>query len=108
MHAPSDISPLYLLFAGHHGEPKRGAGAIVATFSSQDEARAAFRQVRLNLANGEGWAELASVSNAGPVRRLSWFGQEAGRSVSFAPVLATATPAARSAQRRWRIRRHAG
>jgi hypothetical protein len=102
----NDVSPLYLLFAGHHGEPKRGAGTIVATFSSQDQARAAFRQMRLNLANGEGWAELAAVSNRGPARRLSWFGQEGSWSRSpLSPALATGPSADRSARRRWRVRR---
>ena len=66
---------LYLLFAGRHGDTAAGGvGSLVATFASQEEARAAFRQARLNLSDVEGWAELSVVSAGGRARKLSWFG----------------------------------
>ena len=75
MHTDDD-RPLYVLFAGHHGEPNRGAGTVVAAFTSKDEARLAFRDMRRSLPNRDGWAELAAVSGRGPAKRLSWFGQD--------------------------------
>ena len=65
---------LYLLFAGRHGDQARGVGSLVATFASQEEARAAFRRARLNLSDLEGWAELSVVSAGGRARKVSWFG----------------------------------
>jgi len=70
---------LYLLFAGRHGAAPGGMGSLVATFSSRDEARAAFRQVRLRLSDLEGWAELTVVADGTAARRICWFGQERRR-----------------------------
>ena len=67
---------LYLVFAGRHSENRRGAGDLVAVSASHDEAREAFRAVRLGLADEDGWAELTAVSDGGKTRRLSWFGTE--------------------------------
>jgi len=103
MHA-NDISPLYLLFAGHHGESTRGAGTIVAAFSSKEEARAAFLEVRFQLANRDGWAELAAVSSNRPAKRLGWFGQNEPRAVASAPARGAAS-GAHASHRRWRVRR---
>lgn len=71
---------LYLLFAGRHGDAARGAGSLVATFACREEARAAFRQARLNLSDHEGWAELSVVSAGGRPRKVSWFGVTRQRS----------------------------
>lgn len=65
---------LYLVFAGLHRDARRGTGDLVAVSASRDEAREAFRAVRLGLTDGEGWAELTAVSDGGGSRRLSWFG----------------------------------
>ena len=70
----SETPELYLLFAGRHGDATRGMGSLVATFASQEEARAAFRQARLNLPDVEGWAELSVVSAGGRPKNVSWFG----------------------------------
>ena len=64
---------LYLVFAGRHSENRRGAGDLVAVSASHDEARAAFRALRLGLADEDGWGELTAVTH-GSTRRLSWFG----------------------------------
>lgn len=80
MAAPSRMEPreggrptLYLVFAGRHGESRRGTGDLVVVTASHEEAREAFRAVRLALADEEGWAELTLVTD-GATRRLSWFG----------------------------------
>jgi len=83
LHRTSDdrgkAQELYLLFAGRHGDAAQGVGSLVATFASQEEARAAFRQARLNLSDVEGWADLSIVSAGGRARRVSWFGADRQR-----------------------------
>lgn len=81
MHAPDHAAnhpapTLYLLFAGYHGQDRRGTGDLVATMASQREAQEAFRRVRMHIPNRDGWAELTAVSATGKVKRLGWFGQE--------------------------------
>jgi hypothetical protein len=74
---PQDARPtLYLVFAGLHHDARRGTGDLVAVSPSRENARAAFRAVRLRLADGDGWAELTEVSHDGTARRLSWFGTD--------------------------------
>ena len=70
----ADGPALYLLFAGRHGHPSHGAGSLVATYASAEQARAAFRSARLQLSDREGWAELTSVADGTKVKRISWFG----------------------------------
>ncbi len=65
---------LYLVFAGFHTDARQGTGDLVAISASQEEARQAFRSVRLRLADRDGWAELTAVTDGGNARRLSWFG----------------------------------
>lgn len=72
----TDGPTLYLLFAGFHGQDRRGTGDLVATLSSPTEAREAFRQVRLQLPDRDGWAELSAVSAGGTVTYLGWFGRD--------------------------------
>jgi hypothetical protein len=67
---------LYLVFAGLHRDARRGTGDLVAVSASPEAAREAFRSVRLQLADGDGWAELTAVSDGGKTRRLSWFGTD--------------------------------
>ena len=72
-----DASPtLYLVFAGLHRDARRGTGDLVAVSPSRENARDAFRAVRLRLADRDGWAELTEVSDDGTARRLSWFGTD--------------------------------
>ena len=65
---------LYLVFAGFHSDARQGTGDLVAVSASQEEARQAFRAVRLRLPDRDGWAELTAVTDGGNARRLSWFG----------------------------------
>src|SRR5688572_19164830 len=67
---------LYLVFAGLHHDARRGTGDLVAVSASPEEARQAFRSVRLQLADQDGWAELTAVCDGGKTRRLSWFGTD--------------------------------
>ena len=67
---------LYLVFAGYHGQARRGCGDLVAAIASQREAQEAFRRVRMQIPNCEGWAELTAVSASGKVKRLGWFGRD--------------------------------
>lgn len=65
---------LYLVFAGVHGDSRRGTGDLVAVSACHEEARQAFRALRLGLGTREGWAELTVVTDGSAPRRLSWFG----------------------------------
>jgi hypothetical protein len=73
-----DSPGLYLLFAGRHGHPAHGVGSLVAAYACAEEARAAFRQARLQLSDREGWAELTMVADGTRVKRVCWFGAVPG------------------------------
>lgn len=67
--------PRLLLFAGRHDSPRYGSGDLAGWFDGEDEARAAFREVRAATADGEGWAELVALE-AGPRPAVrAWFGR---------------------------------
>ena len=68
----------YLLFAGPHAAAAGGAGDMVATFGSEIEARARFRQLRIDGPTRHGWAELAALDRAGRLHLLCWFGERGG------------------------------
>ena len=72
--AQQETPTLYLLFAGFHSDARQGTGDLVAISASQEEARQAFRAVRLRLADRDGWAELTAVTDGGSARRLSGCG----------------------------------
>lgn len=63
----------YLLFGGSGERPAGGVRDIVQTFTSEDEARAAFLDLRLTVRDRQGWGELISLDVRGRVRRLCWF-----------------------------------
>ena len=67
---------LYLVFAGLHRDARGGTGDLVVVWAGPEAAREAFRYVRLQLADRDGWAELTAVSDDGKTRRLSWFGTD--------------------------------
>lgn len=97
-------STLYLIFAGLHGDTRCGTGDLVAVMASPDEARQAFRAVRLRLTDRDGWAELTAVSEGGKARRMSWFGVDRWprpNPLAMMPV----GPAAEAGIRGWRRRR---
>ncbi len=72
--AATGRGPRYLLFAGTAQPPRGGLGDLVATFTSEQEARNAFRQLRLQPPSCRSWAQLAVVDADGALRPLAWFG----------------------------------
>ena len=95
---------IYLVFAGLHGDTRRGTGDLVAVSASQEEARQAFRAVRLHVGDRDGWAELTAVTDDGKARRLSWFGVD--RWPRPNPLAALVREPADTGQvQRWRPRR---
>ena len=74
--AQSPDSSRYLLFGRPGGEVARhnGRDDLLAAFACEEEARRAFRQVRLSDAYRDGWAELLSVGTTRSPRRMCWFG----------------------------------
>lgn len=80
----------FLLFAGG-GIGGGGLRDLVGVFSNQDEARAAFVQVRLEHDGPGAWAELVSVDGRGKVAPLCWFGRPPPRAGAGAGA---GTPAA--------------
>ncbi len=67
--------PCYLLFAGADAVPMGGMADVVGIFPSEEEARAAFRRVRLETATSpSSWAQLAVVQGENGIKPLCWFG----------------------------------
>ena len=68
----------YLLFAGTQQPPNGGLGDLMDTFTSEEAARRAFREVRLGTSSTTGWAQLAVVDGHDGIKPLCWFGIGAG------------------------------
>jgi len=106
---PDAIPTVYLLFAGVHGQDRRGTDDLVATLANPREATEAFRQLRLQLSNRDGWAELTAVS-AGNMKRLGWFGRDQPQRSSLAALAlacgdgTTSTTESTAGARKWRRR----
>lgn len=64
----------YLLFAGTQQPPNGGLCDLVDTFTSEEAARRAFREVRLQTASTTSWAQLAVVDGHAGIKPLCWFG----------------------------------
>ena len=64
----------YLLFAASQRPPRGGLGDLVETFSSEETARRAFRDLRLKDSSATSWAQLAVVDGDRGIRPLCWFG----------------------------------
>ncbi len=64
-----------LLFAGLHDAPRGGAGDLVGWFDSEEEALAAFRELRLTRSDEEGWAQLVALDRGARPRLRAWFGR---------------------------------
>ncbi|MDP1805176.1 MAG: hypothetical protein Q8K72_08430, partial [Acidimicrobiales bacterium] len=64
----------YLLFSGSHRQPAGGLRDLAATFDSEEEAWAAFRELRQSHPAAQGWGELAAIDGQGQVNQLAWFG----------------------------------
>lgn len=64
----------YLLFAASQRAPRGGLGDLVETFSSEETARRAFRDLRLKDSSATSWAQLAVVDGDKGIQPLCWFG----------------------------------
>ncbi len=64
----------FLLFAGPHGRPAGGLRDLVGTFDVEENAWAAFRELRQAHPATQGWAELATIDAMGHVTQMAWFG----------------------------------
>jgi hypothetical protein len=64
----------YLLFAGTQQPPNGGLADLVDTFTSEEAARQAFRDVRLRMSSPTSWAQLALVDERHGVKPMCWFG----------------------------------
>lgn len=72
---PREAEPSwFLLFGGLHQESIGGLRSIRGVFDSEDEARSAFRRLRLEHRSAPGWAELVALDRSGRVKALCWFG----------------------------------
>jgi hypothetical protein len=67
----------YLLFAGSHRQPAGGLRDLVGTYDDEEEAWAAFRELRQGHPSAQGWGELAAIDGLGQVNQLAWFGLHA-------------------------------
>ena len=67
--------PRLLLFAGRHDEPQGGAGDLAGWFESEDEALAAFRELRATTSDRDGWAELVALDGRPRPSVRAWFGR---------------------------------
>lgn len=65
------LSRRYLLVAGAE---RPGAGHTVTLFATEDQARAAFVQVRRAEPGSEAWGEVTELTNGGDLRLVCWFG----------------------------------
>lgn len=64
----------YFLFAGTQPPPKGGLGDPLDTFTSEEAARRAFRDVRLRMSSATSWAQLAVVDDRHGLKPMCWFG----------------------------------
>lgn len=72
-------SPEPAAFRLYASPDARGGGkraALIATFSSEQEAREVFRAVRLSSQYRDGWAELVALTGFTEPRRICWFGDD--------------------------------
>jgi hypothetical protein len=72
-HAPA-TAERYLLFAGTQRPTDGGLGELLDTFTSEEEARRAFRDVRLRMSSPTSWAQLAAVHDRHGLKPMCWFG----------------------------------
>jgi hypothetical protein len=72
--APEGPPPWYLLFGGLRQEAVGGLRSLRGVYATEEEARSAFRRLRLERRSAPGWGELAVLERAGRLRALCWFG----------------------------------
>ena len=67
--------PRLLLFAGRHDQPGGGAADLAGWFDCEEEALAAFRQLRALRSDADGWAELVTLDGGPRPAMRAWFGR---------------------------------
>lgn len=99
---PEGTKQWYLLFAGSEQTPRGGLADLVQTFSSDETARRAFREMRLTNGSAGSWAQLAVVDAVKGIRPLCWFGIGAtpNRSFTLTPEGSSSHGRARRARQR--------
>ena len=98
--------PRYLLFAGTTQPPRGGLADLVATFTSEEKARQAFRHLRLQPPSPRSWAQLGVLDAEGAVKPLAWFGIGAALHVSSVkPDMRSVPPSQTDVDRRPRVSR---
>lgn len=83
----------YLLFAGSHRSPGGGLRDLAGTFDSEEQAWAAFRELRESHPSAQGWAELAAIDGFGQLSQLAWFGLHPARGADGVRTSAYVPPA---------------
>lgn len=101
---PDGPSRWYLLFAGTEPVPRGGLADLVQTFSSDETARNAFREIRLANGSAGSWAQLAVVDAVNGIQPLCWFGIGATPNRSSTLVLTPEASVSRGRARRARRR----
>lgn len=71
---PEGPSSWYLLFGGLRQEAVGGLRSLRGVYAREEEARSAFRRLRLQRRSAPGWGELAVLEPSGRLRALCWFG----------------------------------
>jgi hypothetical protein len=94
--------PAYLLLAGVRDERTRGIRRATLAFSSEHEARQAFRRMRTGDSLPTEWAELFALDIACRLRRLCWFGEPDNLAAAGLADLAHGATSAASPAARWR------
>ena len=69
------VMTTFLLFSGLHGESRGGAADLAGWYETELAARAAFVELRGELSDHEGWAELVALDGRHRPRTLAWFGR---------------------------------
>ncbi len=83
----------FLLFGGTRQEAGGGLRSLRGVFDREEEARTAFRRLRLEPRSGAGWGELVELEASGRVQALCWFGVPSEAIAAHPPQSATLTEA---------------
>ncbi len=114
---PEGPSSWYLLFGGLRPEAVGGLRSLRGVYASEEEARSAFRRLRLERRSAPGWGELVVLEPSGRLRALCWFGVPSEATAGHpagsgrdqgAPGTATDVPGVASRSRLRRLRRGGG
>ena len=83
----------FLLFAGSYSRSAGGLRDLVGTFDVEENAWAAFRELRQAHPAAQSWAELATIDGFGHVTQMAWFGLHRASEPGEGPPAAGGIPA---------------